>query len=283
MLLVPQALLLLESNGSARWLAWSAEFDEAWRPALEDLVRAFGERPAGVTCPEAIFAQPFGDDRVIVCRVCDQANGLGFHTLALTTADYAAAGAHPFAIAAAVPALWEARGSSLPAASLPPLERLPTTSEIGDILRRPESPLLLGTVQALVDGNRGAWVRPEPAGELLAGLWHLLPLRCRQELWPASFAFSNKLQFHAVVVPQVRAEEFDFRYLSEAQLENYPEGAYEARLQSAAEHGDEGLLAKLLLRRSHSDTLRLGFWLLAGMLALSILAGAIKVLQNLQR
>lgn len=276
---IQQATLLASSRGTT-WWARSTDWDERWEAPVLALVEGFGQRLEGVSCPEAIFAQPLGPDRVAVARVAEQLTGLGFHFLVLSPQDYLELAADPFAVAAAVPPPWDRRGSVLPAVQLPPARQLPSIAEIATILKRPTGPTLLGAVQALLDGSRAAWVRSAPDPDLIHGLWQLLPVRSRADLWPASFAFSNRLQFHALVVPQAQAEEFDFRYLSEAQLDHYPEGRYEAQLQSAAENQDQALLEKLLLRRSQRDTLRLGFWLLAGMLALSIAMGVIKVVQG---
>jgi hypothetical protein len=275
-----QQATLLASRQGITWWARSPEWDERWAAPVLALIDGFGVQPAGISCPEAIFAQPLWADRVAVVRVAEQPTGLGFHVLVLTSQDYLQLAADPFAVAAAIPPLWDRRGAVLPPVQLPAAQRLPSVAAIAAILKRPYGPTLLGAVQALLDGSRAAWVRSAPEPEMIHALWQLLPVRSRAEFWPASFAFSNRLQFHALVVPQVHAEEFDFRYLSEAQLDHYPEGRYEAQLQSAAENQDQALLEKLLLRRSHRDTLRLGFWLLAGMLALSIAMGVIKVVQG---
>jgi hypothetical protein len=284
MLKAEQAILFVPAGVSAgrgpSWWARSLEWRECWdEPALA-LAAGFGERPDGVACPEAVFAQPLDRQHVTVVRVADQPTGLGFQFVVMTREDYLLLGADPFAIANKVPPAWERRGAVLSSVHLSPPDRLPAIAEIANLLRSPQGPTLLGAVQALLDGSRAAWVRPAPDPELLQSLWQLLPIRSRAEMWPASFAFSNRLQFHALVVPRIQPEEYDFRYLSAAQVDNYPEGRYEAQLQSAAETGDQALWERLLLRRSHRDTLRLGFWLLAGMLALSIAMGVIKIVQG---
>jgi hypothetical protein len=124
--------------------------------------------------------------------------------------------------------------------------------------------------QAVVDGGRIAWVRPQPATDLTRALWMLLPTSTRSELRPASFAVADVPEFDVVVVPQVNKGDFDRRYLSEEQAENYPEGRYELGVQTAAEAGDQGALDTLFARRSRKETWRLGLWL-AGSLALLML------------
>lgn len=292
MLKAEQAIFFVPAGNSREqgliWWARSSEWREDWDELVQTLVAGFGERPQGVVCPEAVFAQPLDRQHVAIVRVADQPTGsvsqqptgLGFHFVVLTREGYLLLGADPFAIAARVPAYWERRGAVLSSVALSPPDRLPAISEIADLLRSPQGPTLLGAVQALLDGSRAAWVRPAPDPELLHSLWQLLPIRSRAEMWPASFAFCNRLQFHALVVPRIQPEEYDFRYLSADQVDNYPEGRYEAQLQMAAEAGDQALWERLLLRRSPGDTLRLGFWLLAGMLALSIAMGVIKIVQG---
>lgn len=287
-----QAILFVPAGASEGrspiWWARTPDWLESWDEPAQALAAGFGDRPESVACPEAVFAQPLDRQHVAVVRVADQptgisfqqATGLGFQFIILTREDYVLLGADPFAIAAGVPVAWERRGTVLSSVALSPPDRLPAITEIAQLLSSPLGPTLLGAVQALLDGSRAAWVRPAPDPELLHALWQLLPIRSRADMWPASFAFSNRLQFHALVVPQIQPEEYDFRYLSAAQVDNYPEGRYEAQLQLAAETGDQALWERLLLRRSHSDTLRLGFWLLAGMLALSIAMGVIKIVQG---
>jgi hypothetical protein len=130
-----------------------------------------------------------------------------------------------------------------------------------------ESPALLGATQVLVDGGRVFFRRPAPDMNLISGLWTLLPTSTRSRLWPASFAFSNHLQFDAVVVP--RLDENDLEgYTSEEQAIDYPEGTFELALQTAAETGDQQHLDELMARRSVWDTWRLGLYLLALMIGL---------------
>jgi hypothetical protein len=279
----PQALLARHGTQDIRWLGESAELLEDWRPILEDLCRRFGERPAGVRCPAAVFAQPLGKTHVIIGQAADLGgdgdqppHALGFHFLLVPEAVYRWQGGDPFALAAAAKLNWHQRGALPPLVlELHPLRR--TVEQVCTVLKREEGPTLLGAAQGLVDGSRIACVRPDDAG-LVSGLWQLLPTRTRLHLWPASFAFGNQLGFDAVVVPAINKEEYDHNYLSEEQAANYPEGAYELAVQSAAEAGDQAWLDSIFARRSRRDVWRLGLWLLAAMIVLSLALGVMKLI-----
>ena len=52
--------------------ARSDGFRDDWLPLAAELMHGFGEQPAGVACPLAIFAQPFGNDHVAVVQVTDR-------------------------------------------------------------------------------------------------------------------------------------------------------------------------------------------------------------------
>src|SRR5581483_10624608 len=90
----------------------------------------------------------------------------------------------------------------------------------------------------------------------------------RADLWPASFAFGNRLGFDALVVPKVQGVDFA-DYLREEQAGDYPEGRYEHGLQVAAESGDQAELDSLFARRSRADARRLALILLAVALVLA--------------
>jgi hypothetical protein len=281
-LTLPHALVAVHGPQDLRWLGQSAEFQDEWRPLLEDMCRRFGDRPAGVRCPLAIFAQPLGAKHVVVAQAADQGtesdqppHALGFHFLVFKQAEYADLGGDPFTLAAAVPVNWRQR-SVLPSLALtpPPLQR--SVAMVCEVLQRADGPTLLGATQALVDGSRVAWVRPQPDTELISSLWRLLPTSTRTYLWPASFAFGNALGFDAVVVAQISKDEFDHQYLSEEQAENYPEGSYELAVQSAAEAGDQAWLDSVLARRSRREVWRLGWWLLAALIILTVVFGVVK-------
>ncbi len=276
---IEQALYANDSAGGYRLLARSGGFADDWLPEAQRVCADFGERPAGVHCPACVFAQPFANRHVAVVQVADQGTGdigplaaLGFRLLIVPRNAYVKLMGDPFAVAERFPPPWHHRGD-LPTLSwsFGPLPRR-TVADVRNVLKSAEGPALLGGVQALVDGGRLVFQRPEPDTSILQALWTLLPTTTRGELWPASFAFSNGLGFDALVAPQVDGESFT-GYLREEQAGDYPQGRYELHLQIAAEAGDQEELDALFARRSRAQTWRLGWILLAVMLALALLMG----------
>jgi hypothetical protein len=276
---IEQALYGGHDSGGYRFLARSPGFLDDWLAEAERLCTGFGERPAGVACPAAVFARPLGKKHVAVVQVADRGaddagrpGALGFHLLVLPHDAYAFLGGDPFALADRFPPPWEARGE-LPALACPadPAARLRrTVAAIQALFERHKTiqPTLLGGVQALVDGGRIVFERSEPDPDVIRALWALLPTRTRADLWPASFAFGNRLGFDALAVPKVQGVEFA-DYLREEQAGDYPEGRYEHGLQVAAESGDQAELDALFARRSRAEVRRLAIVLLAVALVLA--------------
>lgn len=257
---------------------------------LTEIVVGFGDRPPGVACPHAVFAQPLGRDRVVVVQVrdvepgADGWAGLRYHGLVLSRADYEGFGSDPFALAQRFPAsplatdlapltcpaepinsrnvarvrsvLRRVKAHALPEGADP--EHLPPLT-----VENAESPMLLGGAQILVDGGKLLFERPRPDASLLEALWTLLPHSVRPGLWPATFAFGNQLGFDVLVVPDARRVDRT-GYTTEEQAGDYPAGSYELALQTAAESGDEHELARVLARRSSHETLQLGLRVLVG-------------------
>jgi hypothetical protein len=258
---IEQATYSAPDSGGYEHLARSPGFLDNWLSAAKDLCAALGERRAGVACPGCVFAQQFGAGRVAVVQAADQADSLGFRLLILPAALYASLGGDPFYVADQFPPDWRARGE-LPALEWtagPPPER--TVEAVQKLLNAPHSAVLLGGVQALLDGGRLAFERAAPDPQLLRGLWALLPTGDRCEMWPASFAFSNGGQFHAVVVPDGAAMSFP-GVIGEEEAADYPEGRYEWNLQRAAEAGDQRQIDALFGGRKQWGVLRLVFLLL---------------------
>jgi hypothetical protein len=288
---IEQAVYGCQDAGGYRFLARSPGFAEAWLPAAERLCTGFGERPAGVACPLAVFAQPLDAKHVAVIQVADQGRddanrpgAMAFRLLVVARTLYADLGGDPFRIAEAFPPAWAARGE------LPALEWMSgpmprrTVEEVRRILDveaarlalvvagagpvayadlpADRTALLLGGAQALVDGGRLVFRRDAPDPALARQLWALLPTATRAELWPTTFAFGNKHAFHLAIVPDAAADDFK-GYVKEAEAGDYPEGRYESSLQHAAESGDQAELDGLLARPSH----RQRFKLLLGLLA----------------
>ncbi|MCI0703433.1 MAG: hypothetical protein L0241_20330 [Planctomycetia bacterium] len=261
-----QQAVVFGDGRSVRVVAQTDEFDE---PDAERIAVLFGSRPAGVLCPLAHFACPFGKQHVAVVRVEDQGNELlGFRFLVLSRELYQHLG-DPFAIADRFPVNWSLSGR-LPDLAWP-MEKLPerTLEQLDAILKRGDGPLLLGSTQALVDGNRVLLKRSEPAEQFIRELWQLLPDRTRCDLWPATFAFSDELGFHAAVGPTLPTPRYGLQVLTEDAIRDYPQSSYELNLQIAVESGNRAALRKLLARRTADDTIRLGLYILAFALAVA--------------
>ena len=268
---IEQAIYGSQDVGGYRFLARSLGFVEAWLPTVERLCTGFGERPAGVLCPMAVYAQPLDAKHVAVIQAADQGHddagrpgALAFRVLVLPRTLYADLEGDPFHIAEAFPPAWEARGE-LPTLTWTtgPLPRR-SVEEIRRLLdvEAERTALLLGGAQVLVDGGRLVFRRNAPDPSLARHLWTLLPTATRSELWPASFAFGNKHAFHLAIVPDAAADGFD-RYVKESEAGDYPEGRYESDLQRAAEGSDQAELDKLLARPSRRQRFKLVLALLA--------------------
>jgi hypothetical protein len=262
-----QCAVLLADPRGVRVVAQTDEFDA---PEAERIAVLFGPRPAALACPVAHFACPFGSKHVAVVRVEDRPGGrLGFRFLVMARDLYRHLG-DPFAVADRYPPDWTATGRLADLAW--PMEVLPerTLEQLDAILKRGDVSLLLGAAQALVDGNRVLLTRSEPGEPFVRDLWHLLPDRTRCDLWPATFAFSDELGFHAAVGPTLPPAGGDVRVLPEAAVLDYPQSSYELALQTAIESGDRAALRKLLARRTADDTIRIGLSILAFSLVVAV-------------
>jgi hypothetical protein len=277
-ILIEQALYGSHDSGGYRFLAHSSGFLEEWLPEAERLCTGFGERLAGVSCPAAVFARPFGKKQVAVVLAADRGvddagrpGALGFRLLVLPHDAYAFLGGDPFVLAERFPPSWEARGdlAALECPAAPPPRR--TVTDIQALFERHKliQPTLLGAVQALLDGGRIAFERSEPDPDVVRALWTLLPTKTRATLWPASFAFGNQLGFDVLVVPKVQGVELA-DYLREEQAGDYPEGRYEHSLQVAAESGDQAELDHLFARRSRIEVRRMALLVLAAVIFLAV-------------
>jgi hypothetical protein len=280
---IEQAIYGNAEAGGYRFLARSPGFLDDWLPEAERLCTGFGERPAGIACPGAVFARPFGPKHVAVAQVADlgsddanRPGALGFYVLILPRSGYVEWIGDPFTVADRYPPPWAARGA-LPTLSWP-VESLPrrTVAQVQQALKNGDSPTLLGAVQALIDSGRVVFERSAPAGQLLRDLWLLLPSSSRAELWPASFAFSNDLQFDVLATPRVDPVRFP-DYLTEEQAGDYPQGRYELGLQVAAETGDQRELDALFARRSSRQTLKLAIVLVVGALIVALAVQLLKL------
>jgi hypothetical protein len=265
---IRQAIALADARG-VRVAASSDEFDAA---EAERVATLFGIRPAGLACPLAHFACPFGRNHVAVVRVEDRPGDfLGFRFLVLHRDLYRHLG-DPFAISDRYPVNWVTSGT-LPELAWP-METLPerTIEQLDAVLRDGDGPLLLGGAQAVVDGNRVLVKRDAPDEALVRGLWQLLPDRTRAERWPASFAFSDELGFHLAALPgPATLAAAGPKPLSEEAAKDYPPSSYELNLQIAVESRDRAALRRLLARRTADDTIRLGLYISAFALVVVVL------------
>lgn len=258
---IAQAIVLADTRG-ARVVAQTEDFDV---PEAERIAILFGTRPAGVTCPLAHFACPFGTKHVAVVRAQDRPGSgetIAFRILVLARDLYRHLG-DPFAVSDRYAVDWNAIGT-LPFLEWP-AEPLPerTLEQLDSVLKNGDSGLLLGATQAIVDGNRVLIQRNAPDESLARGLWQLLPDRSRVDLWPASFAFSNELGLHFAVLPSVVSEVRSPAILTEEAARDYPQSRYELNMQIAIESGDRAALRRLLARRTVDESIRLALYMLA--------------------
>lgn len=280
---IEQAIWISASRGF-RLQGRSPGFPDEWLADAEELCAAFGDRLAGVSCPECVFAQPFGRRHVAVVQVADQSAdlsnraGLGFRQMIFPRREYLRLAGDPFALAERFRPTWNGRGE-LPILSMEPLATSRTVADVQQVLKRSEGPALLGGVQALLDGGRLVFQRPAPDTGLLRSLWALLPVSNRCELWPASFTFSNALRFDVLVASRPTGETYE-GYLTEEQAGDYPQGRYELSLQQAAEAGDQAELDALFARRSRAQTWRLGWLILFAMCGLLVVMNLLKMLMR---
>jgi hypothetical protein len=266
---IQQAVAVADARG-VKVVAASDDFDTA---EAERVAVLFGPRPAGVRCPLAHFACPFGRDAVAVVRVEDRPGSgdpLGFRLLVLARDLYRHLG-DPFAVSDRYPADWSASGR-LPDLEWPPAP-LPerTVEQLDAVLKDGDGPLLLGAAQAVVDGNRVLLVRPAPDEAAVRGVWQLLPDRTRADRWPASFAFSADLGFHLAAGPGFALPDREPRPLTEEAVKDYPQSRYELDLQIAVESGDRAAVRRLLARRTTDDTVRLAAYIIVFSLAVAAL------------
>jgi hypothetical protein len=281
-MLIEQALYGSRDAAGYRFLARSPGFRDDWLAEAERLCTDFGERPADASCPDCLFAQPFGRRHVAIVQVADRGRddagrpgAMAFRLLVLPLSLYADLGGDPFLIADRYPPHWDATGE-IPAlhwtAGPPPARTVASLEKVLDV---PNSAVLLGGAQALLDGGRLVFERREPAGLLVRSIWALLPVNDRYRMWPATYVFANPSRFHVAVVPRADDPALSAYYVDEERAGDYPEGRYELALQIAVESGDQEELDSLLSRRSRSQVLRLGFALLGAFILGAVVVGRV--------
>src|SRR5437868_11643284 len=70
--LLEHALYGGQDAGGYRFLAQSPGFLDEWLPEAERLCTGFGERPTGIMCRQAVFAQAFATKYVAIGQVNDR-------------------------------------------------------------------------------------------------------------------------------------------------------------------------------------------------------------------
>lgn len=259
---VEHALLELTPAGPVV-RAQSAGVTPALEAALGVLAVDSGAR--GATGTPTLFAHPVGRGSVAVVRV----SGVRFYAFVWHRATYAQLG-DPFQLADAFPADFAAAGDlpalEWPARPLPPR----TPGMLAEVLRSTDSPLVLGTAQALLDGARVRFGPDDASEATLRAVWHLLPDRVRCDLWPSTRVTPDTaLDFHAAVTAGPLGVPPPGTVTAE-QARDYPEGAYELAVQQAVESDDAHALAALLARRSSREVMRLA----AGLVVIAMLGAA---------
>lgn len=260
---IAQVIVVTDRSGPIV-VAQSDGFPLTWEEEALKVVARYGERLPGVRVPSALFAVPFLRGQVAVVQVADvpgSGDPLRFRFLILSRPLYEAIG-DPFAISDSFPPNGSVRGS-LPILHWEPDPIPPRTIEqVAQVLKDGDCAFLLGATQGLLDGVRVVLKRDAPDDAVIRSIWQLLPTRSRLEVWPATFAFDQSLGFTLVVMPNPPVP-LAPGYINEEQAKDYPEGRYELALQTAADHGDQAALDRLLARRSSRDTLKLALILLA--------------------
>ena len=86
---IEQARYASQGTDDCHLAARSPGFLDAWLTEAERLCKGFGERPADLACPAAVFVKPLSKTHVAVVQVADQSGTLGFRLLAVPYAAYA--------------------------------------------------------------------------------------------------------------------------------------------------------------------------------------------------
>lgn len=256
--------VILNSDGRVR--AKSPQLDFSIEEAIQTLAACFG-----TISGRSLFVQPIAHNHVAIGRFDPEH---GFYFLILGQPLYDALG-DPFAIAERYPPDWSASGElallNWPADPLP--QR--TTAELDALLKTGDGPFWLGAAQALLDGGRIAIKHSGSTEGVIRAIWQLLPAHSRTELWPATLAANDELEFHLFALVELPTN-LPEGVLTEDQTRDYPEGRYELGLQVAIEAGDQAELTRLFLRRSSRETMRLAAYLVTGAV---LLAAGFKVFQ----
>ena len=241
----------------ARSGGYSDEYVETTQSMIDALGLTSGDR-------EALFVYRWANDVVAVA----QSRGTLIRVLTVPGSLYRLVH-DPFRLTREFTPEFTVRGELL---ALPWIQGRPAPRNLTDVqkvLREGDAPTLLGAAQALVDGGRIVFQRPQPDQILFEQIWMLLPDSVRGELSIATFASNNALGFDLLVAPAADRDSFP-RYLTERHAGDYPEGRYELALQMAVESANEGQMRELFARRSGSQAMRLAWTLLLAAIGLGL-------------
>lgn len=145
-----------------------------------------------------------------------------------------------------------------------------SVEEAHEILHRGNVPMILGVVQALVDGSRIILQHEENVLDFIGTLWHFLPFSNRMELRYCSLTTSLNQRHHLVALQEL-PKPTPLGYINAEQASDYPEGRYERSLQIAIESRDQAEWERLLVRRSSVETLNLALSILGAGIALALI------------
>jgi hypothetical protein len=191
-------------------LARSADCRPEWLAALKAACQRFGERPAGVTDADALFAKRIERGPWMIVGVfpqgCDDAGrpgALAFHALFVGPWTYARTGADPFVFTDLLRRDW---GREDQDATLPPGRA--TVRRAGyRASTDPAGPVLDERREAIIDamthGRRVAVQSAGPIDDLARDVWRALPFRVRLRASVATWAFDNANRFDLVGLPKL--------------------------------------------------------------------------------
>ena len=269
---MPQTLFqlsILRDSSGPRVIGRSPGITFETEEAALKIVVQFGDRPAGMNCPEAVFT---AEDRntlwiVKAGELPGKGSPLAFRMFGIATKDRL--GLDPLAWVESYP-LEAVKGELSNVERQNPFPPRRTVDEVRTILKGGDSPLLLGSVQALLDGCKIAVPQTEAGTNFVRHVWKILPEKSKAEINPATFAFSADLGFDIVVLPEVPAKGLP-GYLTAEQVRDYPEGRYELALQHAAENGNQAELDRLFARKTSREVLRLAIGMVLFALAVVLI------------
>jgi hypothetical protein len=182
-----------------------------WIAALKAAAQHFGERPAGTTESDALFAMRLDCGPWMIVGVspqgCDdhgRPGALAFHGLFVGHWTYARAGADPFAFAPLLRRDWNAVDRDAILSNLPQSIQ-PAGFRRSCGLSPSDDQRFEPIVEALVQGRRVVVQSAEPIDVMARAVWQALPWRVRLRVSVATWAFDNSNRFDLVALPKLTA------------------------------------------------------------------------------